>query len=287
MTVATFLLSCDEKTDILSFQDHFKGKLSAESIDDLYFKNFTEWEIGMKWLRSSCILFCVCTVLTACSTAPAPRGEVKGMSASGMEMGQSDTNRVATIGMQDNLDSLYRLMDKLYRRNPAEWKKTAASREESIKRVRAAIELRQSWPGLQGQRDIKALSLALTPEFDGDRVAAFVYSSADMVIAAHGGKTEFFLVDGLDAQHIYNAARNIEVAVWLLASRRNAEGKVLLLSDDISEVSRNLSFEREFGKIVGRLDLMAEFLTEKYRRAGINYVQNLIGGSFLQFLPVR
>jgi hypothetical protein len=237
--------------------------------------------------RRTCALFCMCAALAGCSTTPAPRGEVKGMSASGREIGQSDTNRIATIGMRDNLDSLYLLMDKLYRRNPSEWKKTAASREESIKRVRDAIEQQKQWPGLQGQRDIKALSLALTPEFSGDRVAALIYSSADMIIAAHGGKTEFFLIDNLDAQHLYNAARNIEVAVWLLGSRRNAAGKPLLLSDDMGEAGRNLSFEREFGKIVGRLDLLAEFVTEKYRRAGISYVQSLIGGPFLQLLPVR
>lgn len=209
------------------------------------------------------------------------------MAASGGEMVQSDANRIATIGMRDNLASLYLLMDKLYRRNPAEWKKTAASREESVKRVREAIEQRQPWPGLQGQRDIKALSLALNPDFGGDRVAAFIYGSADMIIAAHGGKTEFFLIDGLDAQHLYNAARNIEIAVWLMGSRRDAAGKVLLLSDDISGAGRNLSFEREFGKVVGRLDLLATFVTEKYRRVGITYVQNLLGASFLQFLPVR
>lgn len=209
------------------------------------------------------------------------------MAASGGEMVQSDANRIATIGMRDNLASLYLLMDKLYRRNPAEWKKTAASREESVKRVREAIEQRQPWPGLQGQRDIKALSLALNPEFGGDRVAAFIYAAADMIITAHDGRTEFFLIDGLDAQHLYNAARNIEIAVWLMGSRRDAAGKVLLLSDDISGAGRNLSFEREFGKVVGRLDLLATFVTEKYRRVGITYVQNLLGASFLQFLPVR
>jgi len=245
----------------------------------------------MAWSRSAGIfLICSVAALSGCSNmdrASTSRGEVKGSSASGRELGQSDTNRMATIGMRDNLNSLYLLMDKLYRRNPAEWKKTAASREESIKRVRDAIEFRQPWPDLQGQRDIKALSLALTPDFAGDRVAAFIYSSADMIIAAHDGKTEFFLVDGLDAQHIYNAGRNIEIAVWMLGNRRNAAGKVLLLSDDIGESGRNLSYEREFGKIVGRLDLLAEFLTEKYRRAGINYVQNFFGGTFLQFLPVR
>ncbi|ADJ64278.1 hypothetical protein Hsero_2783 [Herbaspirillum seropedicae SmR1] len=202
-------------------------------------------------------------------------------------MGQSDTNRVATLAMRANLDSLYLLMSKLYRRNPAEWKKTAATREEAEKKVRQAIEERQAWPELQGKRDIQAMTLALSSEFKGDRVAAFIDATADMIIVAHDNKIEFFLVDGLDAQHLYNAARNVEIAAWILASRRTAAGAPLLLSDEIGEQARNLSFEREFGKIVGRLDLMAEFMTERYRRAGISYVQNLLGGSFLQFLPVR
>ncbi|WP_039875745.1 hypothetical protein [Herbaspirillum frisingense] len=226
-------------------------------------------------------------LLAACASSPAPHGQVKGAEASSREMGQSDSNRVATLAMRANLDSLYLLMSKLYRRNPAEWKKTAATREEAEKKVRDAIEQRQPWPELQGKRDIAAMTLALAPDFKGDRVAAFIDATADMIIVAHGNKIEFFLVDGLDAQHLYNAARNVEIAAWVLASRRNASGAPLLLSDEIGGDVRNLSFEREFGKIVGRLDLMAEFSTERYRRAGISYVQNLLGGSFLQFLPVR
>lgn len=133
------------------------------------------------------------------STAPTTHGEVQGASASGREMAQSDTNRIATTGMQANLDSLYLLMDKLYRRNPTECKKTGDDHEECIKKVKEAILARKDWPGLQGRRDIKALSVVLKPEFEGDRVAAFIYATADMIIAAHGGKTEFFLVDSLDA----------------------------------------------------------------------------------------
>jgi len=226
-------------------------------------------------------------LLAGCASTPAPHGEVKGAEASSREMGQSDSNRVATLAMRANLDSLYLLMSKLYRRNPAEWKKTAASREEAEKKVKQVIEQRQAGPELQGKRDIQAMTLALSPEFKGDRVAAFIDATADMIIVAHGNKIEFFLVDGLDAQHLYNAARNVEIAAWILSSRKNAAGAPLLLSDEIGSEARNLSFEREFGKIVGRLDLMAEFMTERYRRAGISYVQNLLGGSFLQFLPVR
>lgn len=118
-------------------------------------------------------------------------------------------------------------------------------------------------------------------------MAAFTVATADMLITAHGGKTEFYLLDSLDAQHLYNAARNVESAVWLLAQRRNAAGQPLLLADEIGPEGRNLSFEREFGKLIARLDLVAVVVTEKYRRAAISYVQGIVGGTFLQFLPVR
>ncbi|RYX97089.1 MAG: hypothetical protein EOO28_04885 [Comamonadaceae bacterium] len=228
--------------------------------------------------------------LVACSTSPAPtqRGEATGAPVAPSEIAQSDVNRMATLAMADNLQSLYRLMDKLYRRNPAEWRKTSpAGRDAAIAEVRRAIESRSPWPALEGKRDIAALSLAMSADFRGDRVAAFIHASADMLVTAHGGRTEFYLTDTLDAQYIYNAARNIESAAWLLSSRKSAAGQPLLLADEINERERNLSFEREFGKLVGRLDLLSEVVTEKYRRAVISYAQNLVGGAFFQFLPVR
>ncbi len=228
-------------------------------------------------------------LLAACGTpAPTHKGEVKGADASMQEWGQSDMNRVATVAMRENLESLHRLADKLYRRNPAEWRKGgAASRDQAVAQLRAAIAQRSGWPALQQRRDIDALALALSPDFTGDRVAGFIYAVADMLITAHGGKTEFYLVDGQDAQHLYNAARNLEVAVWMLAQRRAATGAPLLLADEISAAERNLSYEREFGKIIARVDLLAQVTTEKYRRAVIGYVQGLAGGTFMQFLPVR
>ena len=244
-------------------------------------------------------LVCLMTMmLAACSsTPPAPtaRGEAPTAPMTSGELAQSDMNRMATLGMQGNLASLMLLADKLYRRNPAEWRKAGGNstatlnttREAALAKLKAAVDNNTAWPDLQGQRDIAALSLALGPDFKGDRVAAFIAASADMLITAHGNKTSFYLIDPLDAQYIYNAARNIEIAVWLLASRKNAQGLPLLLSDEINDRERNLSFEREFGKIIGRLDVVSAVLTEKYRRAVITYVQNLLGGTFLQFLPVR
>ncbi|UBQ40059.1 hypothetical protein [Comamonas thiooxydans] len=236
-----------------------------------------------RWLLSGLVL----CGLAACSSAPTNHGEVKGENFHSLELLQSDSNRMATLAMKENLESLFLIMDKLYRRNPAEWKKTASSREAAMTYVRIAVMERQPWHELQDKRDVAALSLALQPDFAGDRVAAFVHAAADMLITAHGGRTSFTLIDGLDPQHVFNAARNLEIANWILNSRKAPGGKPLLLSNQIAEEGRNLSFEREMGKIIGRLDLVADYTTERYRRSVIGYAQGLLAGPFMQFLPVR
>lgn len=207
------------------------------------------------------------------------------MAASPGELFQTHSDRMATIGMRSNLNSLYRLMDKLYQRNPREWRKTGlANREVALQAVQQAIEQGRPPPALAGRQDIVALSYALSPEFQGDRVGAFIYAIGSMLITAHGGRTQFYITDTIDAQFVHNAARNIEKATWLLATRRDAQGNSLLLSNELSENGRNLSFAVEFGKIVARLDYLSDVLDERYRRIGVNYAHSLL---FLNFLPVQ
>lgn len=221
---------------------------------------------------------------SAAADAPStegPRTEV--MSAD--QMAQTDFNRTLTVAMRDNLASLYDLLDKLYRRNPREWRKAGmADHASAVAAVRRAIDTRTPPAGLAGLHDVQVLAVALDPAYQGDRVAAFVYGMADTVIAAHDGKTRFYASDMLDGQRVYNAARNIEAAAWLLASRRDARDEPLLLANEMSADAVNLSFEREFGAIIGRLDLIANLLGENTRRIGINYAQGLM---FFSFLPVR
>lgn len=238
--------------------------------------------------RSACLL--ASAMLLGCaSSAPASRGKVRETPMEQGELFQSELNRMATLAMRDNLQSLYVLTDKLYRRNPVQWRNGgAASRIDALARVRSALEHQEDWAPLAGKRDIDAMALAMAPSFGGDRVAALICATADMLVTAHGGKVTFYLLDNLDAQRIYNAARNVEVVVWMLAQRRDGQGKPLLLADGIGEDgTRNLSFEREFGKIIARLDLLAELTDERYRRGAINYVQGVLGAGLLQFLPVR
>jgi hypothetical protein len=201
------------------------------------------------------------------------------------ELLQSHSDRLATIGMRNNLNSLYRLMDKLYQRNPREWRKSGQdSREGAQKAMQLAIEQEQPLVALQGRKDIAALSYALSLEFEGDRVGAFIYALGSMLVTAHGGRTQFYLTDRINVQFIHNAARNIEKAAWLLATRRDAQGALLLLSNELSADQRNLSFAMEFGKIVARLDYLCDVLDERYRRIGVNYAHGLL---FMNFLPVQ
>ena len=223
-------------------------------------------------------------LLTGCaSDAPTSRGEVKGQDFSANELLQSEGNRTAKNAMLANQRSLLLLADKLYRRNPAEWRKSAATRETALAQLELALLSAQPWAPLAGQRDVAALS----PDFAGDRVAAFIVACADTIVTAHGGKREFYYLDGIDPQHLYNAARNMEIALWILNTRRDAQGQPLLLANEIGPDSRNLSFEREFGKIIGRLDLLASYATERYRRAVIGYVQGVVAAPLLAFLPVK
>ena len=221
------------------------------------------------------------------SDAPRDRGEVGGAYFSPAELLQSEGNRMTQAAMQANRRSLLLLADKLYRRNPAEWRKSAGSREAALSLLEHVIQNGQAWAPLAGRRDVAALSLALAPEFQGDRVAAFVIACTDTIVTAHGGRREFYYLDSVDPQHLYNAARNMEIALWVLNTRKNAQGQPLLLANEIGPDARNLSFEREFGKIIGRLDLLATYTTERYRRALIGYVQGLVAAPLLAFLPVR
>lgn len=234
------------------------------------------------------LVFCLVWMLTlsACVSTPAngqdgPRNEAMSFD----QLLQTDFNRTVTLAMRDNLDSLYRLQEKLYRRNPGQWREAGyADLDAALTHGRDAIRNGHTPSDLAGLQDIEILSVALDPAYRGDRVGAFIYGLADMILTAHDDKSRFYVSDTLDAKRIYNAARNVEIAAWLLNSRRDEQGNALLLANEISEEGVNVSFEREFGQLVGRLDLVANLLDENLRRVGINYAQGLF---FFSFLPVR
>ncbi|MDR3428358.1 hypothetical protein [Silvimonas sp.] len=226
-------------------------------------------------------------LMAGCASTPVEK-PVNGDSFHSNELAQSGPNRAANLAMRDNLDSLALLLQKLYKRNPAEWKKTGAPDLQTAQgNVIDAIRNGTPLPGLPvNVRSVAALPLAFDPAFTGDRAGTLIYGLGTMLVEVYGGHLQLYLINGLDAQQLANAAHNIEVAAWMLANRKDAQGRVLLLSNEIGPDVRNLSFEREFGRMLSRLELLAEMNNEKYRRSAIDYAQSMIAGPFLQFIPV-
>jgi len=172
-------------------------------------------------------------------------------------------------------------MEKLYRRNPREWRKgNYASMEAGVARAFDA-QSRFRFPELGNVRGTDAIILALKPEYAGDRVFAFGVGLASMVFISYNDKTEFYLTDSLDAQKLYNSARNIEIAAWKLANARDARGEPLLVSNEPSRDVANLSFEREFGKMIAYQDVMAEVAAQRTNRIIRRIVQTVGTAVFL------
>lgn len=225
--------------------------------------------------------------LTACVTTapsagskPVPEQEDR---SSVTQLGKSDIDRMADVEMRENTQSLRLLMTKLYKRNPRELRKSTSDPVEKM--VDWVFEGGHGWKikKINEAQGIEAIQMALSPDYTGDRVLPLIVGMQTMLIKAHGGKTEFFMTDSLDPQIIYNVARNVEIVDWKLSNARDSQGLPLLLTNELSEHERNLSFEREFGKIVGRLDMFALTLSEKSQRFISRVVQNLATALFLPF----
>lgn len=224
-------------------------------------------------------MLALCLLLFACaSPGTAPRKESISK-YSPQQLIKTDANRFAETNQRRIFISLRLLAEKLYRRNPQEWRKSSNSLEEALARI---FDEDHTWrfDDLGFQRDTDAIMLSMHPEYQGDRVMAFIVGMASMVQTAYGNREEFFMFDGLDAQFLYNAARNTEIAAWKLGTTRDEEGRILLLSNEMGEVT-NLSFEREFGKIIGMLDTMSDVVAEETQRTVVRVVQNLATAVFL------
>ncbi len=221
----------------------------------------------------------------ACTAPPIQRrdGSSSQRSFSVSDLVKGDIDNVVEIHQQEILASLQTLTLKLYRRNPGEWRRAGFASAETA--TAALFEPLPRWqiarPGLQWET---ALRDAWRPDYPGDRVRALMGGLLVMHMAAFDHRTEFYLLTEVDAQKLYNAARNTEAVAWKLSSARDALGRPVLLSNgfDGNGVA-NLSFEREFGKLIGIQDALAKVVEDKNKRAirfGVVNVASMI------FLPI-
>jgi len=203
---------------------------------------------------------------------------------SGTQLGKTDFDRMADHEIRENIQSLRSLMIKLYKRNPSELKKSTS--EDAEKMVNWVFNGNHNWnfEAINNIQGNDAIYLAFNEDYKGDRVLPFIVGMYTMLIKAHGGKKEFYLFDSIDPQLLYNASRNVEIAAWKLSNTKDASGRLFLVANEINEKENNLSFEREFGKIIGRTDFIAFTLSEKMERSIARVIQNLATGILIPIL---
>lgn len=225
-------------------------------------------------------------LLAACAAQPIQRrdGSNSLRSFSVRDLAKGDIDNVVEIHQQEVIAALRTLTLKLYRRNPGEWRRAGfASAEDATTALFSPLP---GWPtSPHANRDWEAALLdTWRPDYAGDRVGALMGGLLVMHMAAFGHRTEFYLLSEVDAQKLYNAARNTEAVAWKLASARDARGQPVLLSSGYDGKGvPNLSFEREFGKLIGIQDTLAKVIEDKNKRAirfGVVNVASMV------FLPI-
>ncbi len=192
---------------------------------------------------------------------------------------------MADVELAENTQSLRLLITKLYKRNPRELSKsTSDSMDKMVDWVfEGELQHQFKFKEIDNKQGTDAIFLAFDANYQGDRVLPFIVGLHTMLLKAHGNKKDFYLTDSIDPQNIYNVARNIEIAAWKLSTSRDANGNLYLLTNELSNLDRNLSFEREFGKMIGRTDLYAISLAEKSQRLISRIMQSIATAAFLPF----
>lgn len=232
------------------------------------------------------VVFTFTALLAACSTSAIQRkdGTSSARSFSVKDLAKGDVDNVIEIHQQEILAILKTLTLKLYRRNPNEWRKSGqTSAEAATATLFDPVAHWQAAPPGDIQWE-HALREPWRADFAGDRVHALMKGLLVMHMAAFNHQTEFYLLSEVDAQKLYNAARNTEAVVWKLSNARNERGEAILVTNSMDAGgAANLSFEREFGKLIGIEDTLAKIVEDKTSRA-IRF--GVVNFASMIFLPI-
>ena len=188
---------------------------------------------------------------------------------------KSDIDLIFDYQVKQTRDLLRALMLKLYLRNPIYWRNSSSSSpQERVKLMFDMYEM-DVQAMLRNTRSIESIKLAFDPTFQGDRVLAYVFGLKTMLAAAYSNKYSFYMLDQLDPQKLYDSARNIEVAVWMLSNRTNPDGELYLVSNELQGPVKNLSFERLFGKLIMAQDISSQIVADSTNRTVKNVIQGI------------
>ncbi len=207
-----------------------------------------------------------------------PANEGTGIS----QIAKSDIDNVLDVHIRQSRNLLKELMVKLYKRNPRELKKSELKLpQEHIVRL---FDLEHKWdfPEFEGKHDVELIKLTFNEEYQGDRVFVFIAGLLSMIMKSYDYKSEFYMLDTVEPQKLYNCARNIEIAIWKLEHDIDSKGELFLYSNSLPEEEViNLSYERLFGKLIATQDNITTIMAGKKNRTVKTVIQRMATAVFL------
>jgi len=207
------------------------------------------------------ILLTLITFLAACSSNTKQAFNIKSLAKSELDM-------VIDEHLTQTSSQAQTLLIKLYKRNPRELKKapTNTTVQTRIKQLFGSPRQIQ-FNELNDKYANAALLEAFNPNFKGDRVFAYMAGVAGILHTSYNFQDEFFMLDPINEQRVYNSARNLETASWLLNNSASDRGELYILSNSYSPAGIiNLSYERLFGKIIASQDILANIIANRNNR---------------------
>lgn len=231
----------------------------------------------MRWFS---LLLCTLWLVTGCASSQSTQSGNGGLT----RLAKSDVDEVIEIHQKVVMQDLKQLMFKLYKRNPN------LRYDREIRSIKESVELTFSrrfdfnypeYKTIRKPTDI--VRLALDESYKGDRVLALIVGLRKMLMASYDNHSEFFYLTSIDQQKLYNSARNLEIAAWLLAKKRDENGHLLILSDSLSDETRNLSYQRLIGRMIATQDNLALIISQKTGRIIKTFV---VRAASLVFLPI-
>ncbi|MBF0322756.1 MAG: hypothetical protein HQL62_07430 [Magnetococcales bacterium] len=233
---------------------------------------------GSAWLLVLALLL----VQTGCARSaadktPLDRGNTN---FSWSDLAKTDVNLFIETNQREVIGYIKLLLITLYRRNPNQLLRgTVHHADANVARVFGSFH-NWEFAELNHLKGVECIRQAFQDSFDGDRVLAYTVGLGSMVMASYNDKRDFFVLDSLDPQKLYNSARNLELALWLLTQEKDQHGNLFLLSNESDGTVRNLSYERLFGKMIGLQDALSQVVAQKTKRLIKQAFQ------FLIFLPI-
>ena len=179
------------------------------------------------------------------------------------QLTKTDFDRMADYEIKENTESLKILALKFYKRNPAELRKTTSDSPEVTVNWLFTSQHNWKFKEINDAQGIEALNQVFDENFKGDRVLSLITGLYTMLIIAHDNQKEFDMFDSLDPQLIYNAARNVEVIVWRLSTKKKKNGELFLVTNEINVIFKTYHLKESLGKLLEEQIILLMYYLKK------------------------